>query len=445
MPHTAGPLPETRRTSLLKAILGGVEFTPAYVGFLGYIFVITTLVVPIADVAMAVAVFSMLLPQPGGYRFPPTLRWLVALTAWCALGLTMTGHPGTVTEEVYALIKLCVIVFVAANVLRTRGQINFFLIFFLACYAFFPARAGLFAFLFYGGGRVAWQGLFGNPNDLAAMSLLALSMCLGLFFSARHTLLRLVSMAGVGVLSLVVLLTQSRGAMVAMFVFAFAAIVSTKGKQRLKLIYALAIAGVVGAYVAPKSVWDRFAGLANFGTETAQLKAVDPEGSAEQRWEIWKVARRITVENPILGVGWGAYPLEHAVYAQRPEFKRTARGARDTHSTLLNVVAETGFPGLVIFSGIFLSAVLFAERTRRAARRVLPEDATMLLYLELGLLAYFVAGIWGSYAKLSLTYVHTLVLWAYATMMMRTLRAQAGGVPYGAAAYGGVPSRAPLR
>jgi hypothetical protein len=69
---------------------------------------------------------------------------------------------------------------------------------------------------------------------------------------------------------------------------------------------------------------------------------------------------------------------------------------------------------------------VFAERTRRALRRALPEDAAMLLYLELGLLAYFVAGIWGSYGKLSLTYVHTLVLWAYAVMMVRTHGAAGG-------------------
>jgi O-antigen ligase len=422
----AAPQPHrARRVSLWKAIIDGVEFTPAYIGFLGYIFVITTLVFPRADVAMAAAVLGMLLPQSGGYRFPATLRWLVALTAWCALGILMTSHAGVVAEEVYALIKLCVIVFVAANTLRTRAQINFFLIFFLACYAFFPARAGLFAFVFYGGGRVAWRGLFGNPNDLAAMTLLALSMCLGMFFSGRHALLRLISMSGVGLLSLVVMLTQSRGALVAMFVFGFAALLSTKGKQRLKLIYALLLAAGVGAAVAPKSVWERFAGLANVGTETEKLQEVDPEGSAEQRWEIWKVARRITADHPIFGVGWGAYPYEHRDYALRPEFKPTARGGRDTHSTLFNVVAETGFVGLALFSGVFLSAVLFAERARRAARHVLPDDATMLLYLELGLLAYFVAGIWGSYGKLSLTYVHTLVIWAYAAMTIRTLRSSA--------------------
>ncbi|MGZ8412835.1 MAG: DUF5935 domain-containing protein, partial [Gemmatirosa sp.] len=189
MPTVVGPSDQTgspprpspaRRVSLWKAIVGGVEFTPAYIGFLGYIFVITTLVVPIADVAMAVAVLGMLLPQAGGYRFPPTLRWLVALTVWCAFGILTTSHPSIVSDEVYALGKLCVIVFVAANAIRSRAQINFFIIFFLACYAFFPARAGLFAFLFYGVGRVAWRGLFGNPNDLAAMTLLALSMCLGM-------------------------------------------------------------------------------------------------------------------------------------------------------------------------------------------------------------------------------------------------------------------------
>jgi O-antigen ligase len=383
--------------------------------------------VPVANVAMILALLACLLPQPGGYRFPATLRWLTALVLWCVFSMTATSHPVEVSETTYQFVKIGAIALVAANVLRSRAQLNFFILFFLACYAFFPARAGLFNSILYGAGRTGWRGVYGNPNDLAAMTLLALGMNLGVFFSARNNVLRLLSLAGVGTLSLVVLLTQSRGAMIAMCVFGIAALVTTRGRERVRLLYALGLAAALGAAVAPRSTWERFAGLANLGTSTEDLKAVDPEGSAEQRFELWKVARRMIIEHPVTGVGWGAYGFEHRVYALRPEFKPTARGMRDTHSTLLNVAAEVGIPGVIIFAGVFVSAVAFAERIRRAARKLRPGDATMLLYLELGLLAYFVAGIFGSYAKLSLTYVHTMLLWAFAAMVARTLRQDAAG------------------
>jgi O-antigen ligase len=402
-------------------LVGGVEFTPGYVAFLVYIAVVTTLVVPIADVAMAVAVFTMLIPQPGGYRFPAPMRWMTALLIWLTLGVALSPYAAVVSDQVYGFLKLAVIAFVAVNVIRTRGQITFFIIFSLACYAFFPARAGIFAHFVYGGsgygGRTAWKGIFGNPNDLAAMTLLPLSTCLGILFAGRNALLRLVSLAGVGVLGLVILLTQSRGAMVALSVFVIAALVTTRGRQRRQRAGALLLGGLAGAALTPASTWERFAGLAN-ATQIDNLQAVD--GSAEQRFEIWKVARRITMEHPITGIGWGAYGIEHGIVAQRSEFKRTAGGQRDTHSTYLSMSAEAGLVGLMLFVGILGSTVLYAERVRRRVRQVLPADATQLLYLELGLLAYCIAAVWGSYAKLPPTYVHVMLIWAFAEMTRRT-------------------------
>jgi hypothetical protein len=71
---------------------------------------------------------------------------------------------------------------------------------------------------------------------------------------------------------------------------------------------------------------------------------------------------------------------------------------------------------------MLLSVVRYAERVRRAARRVMPADALMLLYLELGLLAFLVAAIWGSYESLPPTYVHLVLIWAFASVAEQTLR-----------------------
>jgi O-antigen ligase len=305
------------------------------------------------------------------------------------------------------------------------------IVFFLACFAFWPARAGILAYFIYGGsgfgGRTAWKGLFGNPNDLAAISLLPLSMCIGLFFSARNRALQLASFAGVGVLSMVVVLTQSRGALVAMLVFALASLLTTRGKQRIRLAVAFAVVSAAAVPFIPQSAWERYAGLLKIGGSKTDLTAAGDQGSADQRFEIWKVARRITGEHLLTGVGFGAYKLEHRLVAMRPEFRPTARGGRDPHSTYFAVAAETGLPGLVSFFGVFAAAVLFAERVRRAARQARPDDAMLLLYLQLGLLAYFVAGIWGSYEKVPITYVHAAVLWAFASVVRRALAQQ--GVP----------------
>jgi len=55
-----------------------------------------------------------------------------------------------------------------------------------------------------------------------------------------------------------------------------------------------------------------------------------------------------------------------------------------------------------------------AEKARRLCRKGQPLVALQLKYLELGLLAFLVAGVWASYAKLSFLYLHVVLLWAVA-------------------------------
>ena len=101
---------------------------------------------------------------------------------------------------------------------------------------------------------------------------------------------------------------------------------------------------------------------------------------------------------------------------------------KDTHSTYLNVAAETGIPGLVLFSTIVLLVWVPAEITRRRAKGT-PRSAH-LLALELGLLAYMLAGVFGSFAKLSFLYIQLATLWLVTDVTKRELQGKgASGNP----------------
>jgi O-antigen ligase len=183
----------------------------------------------------------------------------------------------------------------------------------------------------------------------------------------------------------------------------------------------LAGAAIVGvSFFAPDGVWTRLAGLKHL-TNTEQLNEVDSEGSARQRWEIWRVATKIIGEHPALGVGVTAYPLAHEVYARGEEFAPTAAGERDTHSTLLNLLAETGFPGTLIFLGLVISVVIGAERVRRECRRRSSPLAMPLLFLEIGLLAFFAAGTFGSFGYVAFLYIHLALIWVTTDLTRREL------------------------
>jgi O-antigen ligase len=241
---------------------------------------------------------------------------------------------------------------------------------------------------------------------------------------------RLAAVAGLFVLPVVILLTQSRGAIIGLAMFGLFVLAGQRKQRRLRTIGMFAAVVAVIMVFAPASVWERLSGLRNV-TDTEQLDKVDQEGSAEQRFEIWKVARAIYADHPVTGVGLGAYASTHGKYARSSEFKATARGRKDAHSTYLTLLAETGTVGFLLFVALFGGVVLRAERVRRRARRAgLIEAAQQILYLEVGLLAFFTAGIFASYAKLAFTYVHLALLWTVVTTTEEEVRlVEAGARP----------------
>ena len=398
----------------------GVEWSVLYVAFLAYIFAVVTYKLPIGGAAMALALAGLVL-ESGPLRCPPLLVWMGGYLLWSVLGYMQTAFPEVVLDQLLALGKLWLIALVAVNALTTRARIRFFIVFFLGCFALFPVRGALVNYV--GGytvfGRALWNYIYGNPNDLAALTLLQLSMAAGLLRANVRSWVRWASMAGVGILILVVVLTQSRGAFVALAAFVLLSLGATRRKLRSALI--VAVVALALMIVAPAGVWDRVLGLRN-ATTLSQVENVDAEGSARQRLQIWKVAAKIISEHPVAGVGVGAYPPTHQRYARSSEFNRIARGARDPHSTLVQVAAESGIPGAILFIGMIVSLVRFAERQRKAAAVALPRTAQLLLFLEFGLFAFLIAGIWGSFAYMSFFSLHLVLIWAIADICRRDLQ-----------------------
>jgi O-antigen ligase len=392
----------------------GVQWSLTYVAFLWYIAVATTYHLPGADIAIVVALVGVFASRHP-LRFPTLLAWLAAFLAWAAVAYPVTRFPATVQERLTELAKLWLIVFVAANALRTRAQIRFFVIFFLACFALYPLRGALFNYHFAGyslGGRALWNFIFSNPNYLAAITLLQLSMVVGLLVTERKkSWVWLTALAGVVLLPLVILMTQSRGGFIALSVFAL--LMLAHRRRRPGVLLATATLAVAVAMIAPSGVWTRVGGLSKV-TNTTELQAADSVGSAKQRYEVWKVAVKVIGDQPLVGVGVGAYPLAHALYAGDEEFDGTVRGSFDTHSTPLNILAETGVPGLLLFLTLLLAPVWKAERIRRACQTTLPHVSMQLLYLEFGLAAFVAAGIFASLAHLSFLYIHLVLIWVVA-------------------------------
>jgi O-antigen ligase len=415
-----------------------VRWTIVFVAFLGYIFAITTYRLPIGNLAMLAGLGGLAF-QRDRFRFPQLLIWFGAFLLWCAIGYVRTPYPAPVWDKLIDLLKLWAVILVAVNALRSRAHIRFFSVFFLGCFALFPLRGAFFNYFFYRStlfGRAIWNYVYSNPNDLAALAILQLAMVAALLSLERPGWVKRAAQVGVVLLPLLVLMTQSRGGFIALALFSICCIVGQWSQlrqvldpaRRLRLVLTLLAVIVVVAFFAPNGVWARVAGLQHL-TTTEQLDQVDQEGSARQRFEIWRVANKIIRENPLTGIGVGAYPQAHALYARGEEFDPTAAGTRDTHSTYLNVLAETGVPGAMAFLGVLLSVAFSAERTRRQCKRRAPRLALPLFFLEIGLVAFLAAAVFDSFVSSSFLYIHLALLWATAELTRHALSPEVGGMP----------------
>lgn len=396
----------------------GVQWTLTYVGFLGYIYAITTYRFPIGDVSIVLALIGLLtMKEP--IRVPGLLKGLALFLLWGVVGFALSNYPQAVYDRLDAMVKLWLIALVAANALRTREQLRFFLVFWLGCFALYPVRGAFFNYYLYHEnlfGRAIWNYIFSNPNDLAAFCILQLSMALGLNALEGKGPVRLATRLGLAMVSLLILLTKSRGAFLGFAVFLLFALWGQRRRGRAIGITLVVAAALI--VVAPSNVLDRVFALKKIEA-TGSVAAADEEGSAEQRYEIWKVARLIISEHPVAGVGLGAYPREHELASRRPQFNPTAWGRRDTHSTYLNVTAETGFVGIIIFVSTYLATFIAVDSTRRRLRKIRPLTGQTVYAMECGALGFFIAAIFGSMAHVSFLVLHFVTMWCILDLMKR--------------------------
>ena len=390
----------------LGSQVGAVQWSLTFIGVLGYIFASTTFRLPIGAPSVAVALVGIAL-LPGRLRFPSSAGYFLAFLLWALFGAVMSKWSSVSLETAWELSKVFLIFIAMVNALRTRSQAWFFMVFFLFCFGTHPARGTVINY-FTGNtlfGRAGWyMGTFDNFNDLAALTLLQLSMAVALLMTEKWGLVRLGALAGVLIFPFMILVTQSRGVFLALGLFTLLSVLGMKRKMRGIMV--LAGLGGVLVLMSPDGVWERLKGLRNL-TNTEDLRTVDQEGSAEQRYMLLQAGMQIASANPVLGVGLGTIAYANGDVSD-------VLADRDAHNTYVTLAAENGIPGLLLFLFLVGGTIMRSRRVRQRVRDTLPNGAEQLRYLELGLICFCAAGVFGSYGRLSFLYVHLALIWALA-------------------------------
>jgi O-antigen ligase len=230
----------------------------------------------------------------------------------------------------------------------------------------------------------------------------------------RVKFFRLSALIGVGILSLIILLTQSRGAIIGLGA-ALLILPLTSRKRGRDILLLTALIGIAAVF-APAAVWQRMAGLTNVSVE-GDMQGVDAEGSALSRWQIWEVAARTIRDNPAIGVGAEMMSVRHSQEANRLGLHE--KGERDTHSTYLRIAAEMGIPGLILYLLMWAAVFRRVRQVRKAIAHTRIREHQFLFYLELAMFAYMVASVFATLGALTFTYLMMCVAWLAAETLAR--------------------------
>jgi len=403
-----------------------------------YLWVIHSQKLPLSQAAIGVGLLALLI-QREPVRVAPPLAWFGVFVAWSFMSAAASPYQDMALEGAWGYLKLWLIFLITANVAHTTRQLRAFMIIWLGLFALYPVRGTLFNLLSSTStqDRYAWNFIFSNPNDLATLTLPMFAMSVALLPRERGWT-RAAALAGSVLLPTIIVATQSRGGIVAFAVMSLllfreglvrkqttpaAAPRRRRSKAATVAVSLLAVVAIV--IVAPKGVWKRLEGLRSV-TDTENLQAVDKEGSAEQRYEIWKVSWAISADHPLFGVGATVYPEVHKEYARSSRFKPTAAGLRDTHSTYFNMLAEGGIIGLFLLLGM-LGSTLAGLRSAAASRT---DDAHLLRILGIGLIGFLLASVFATMQHVSFLYLYIALI----TIATRIVTPQAAS-----------PVRLPLR
>jgi O-antigen ligase len=322
---------------------------------------------------------------------PALVAFLVVFLTWTAVSMVWAPSVGDAATTLmrFALnITLFPIVFSAirtrrhamwlAGALVLAGAIT-------VSYALLSGGAAVPTGELRGSARLDLKGGIGDPNELAAFLVVSAALAGALFASfKRHPLLRLACLGAAALSVAGIVLTVSRGGLIALIVMALAAI-AFGGRWRPRIL--------AGSLIVATTLVVYFVAFA----PAASLNRITHPADGSGRNELWSLAWRMAQNHPLNGVGAGGFHDLTAQYLLFPgssvqgTYLTIVKQAVVTHNMYLQILAELGIVGLLAFLGIVaISLLSFVKAAHLAKRRgdvQLELLARGMLVALLGLLA----------------------------------------------------------
>lgn len=309
----------------------------------------------VLGVLAGIAVLGTMLVR-GRFRRPPKAAlWWSILAVWALLSSAWAINPDLVFRRLPTIASLLGLYLICASTRFEERELKVVALFSIAG----GCAAALYTALVYHPAITAgtaalrnsmvWGNREADPNEFALTLVLPLALSFGAYLFMRRGMLRVAMLGAFSLMSYAVLLTLSRGALVALLVMVLIYVRYMPRHTRKRLLIPLSVF-VLAAIAMSTVLYQRF------------LLAIQTGGAG--RLDIWTAGLQAIKEHGLIGAGLDNFPLAYTeVAGYASQFRGLGRAA---HNLFLNVWVELGVPGLFLLLAAMRSHLRNAKRVLQA-------------------------------------------------------------------------------
>lgn len=342
--------------------------------------------------ALCAAVF-LLASLRDGFFVPTELKLFMAFFVWSIFGLFVARVPELVTERLRTMLQLVIMAMIVSYYARNARCVSWIFMAVLTGVLIITVAAvitGEYNRAEVEGEEARLVGLVMNANAFAIATTYGIAIALFLFRQVRSLVIKGVIIVCVLAGSRFVIASGSRKGFLALGILIFFWFLLTYGKElrtRPALTLAMGVGVVLmGAYMMyhlrDTTMMRRF----------LLLKAeagLEGEVSEGVRVKMIKEGIRMTVSNPVLGVGLNNFRVHFA--AQKA-----------SHNNYVDISSTTGIPGAILYFMIYVLIIRRIYQLRHVALAPPQRDLVttllclmiLVLFLDIGVVSYYTKITW---------------------------------------------------
>src|SRR5205085_9010218 len=298
-------------------------------------------------------------------NIPPYLvLTMVALLGTMLLSTLVAVNISSSLKEISKWLEFLALILLGTQYIRTHRHIWTIVV--LICLAGISEAIYGYTQAFYNLGPTNFvrdaslrvYGTFGQPNPFAGYLNIPLSIALALMLLGRNWMTRILAGLTAVLLFATEFLTQSRGGEIAFAIMLLFILIvgipAVRTVMRPLIVVGLGVIAATLAGLIPASIFSPI--LRILGFADISFTAPTPQDySTAERLAHWIAGLRMFFDHPLLGVGIGNYPDAY------PQYYVTifVNSLGHAHNYYINIAAETGFIGLVVYL-LFLLAIFMA-------------------------------------------------------------------------------------